>query len=135
MGKRFNIKSQVPIVPSVIRASAKLVFGFAELRPVSYIKGEKDGKFFIQYLDRLKKLSGIDWNTANISGRHSFGMEKMPIKSLSSSAKSLVPAGMDSLIVLRATGDNHAFLGYRDGNVFQVIFIEYQFGDIYCHSH
>lgn len=135
MGKRFNIKSQAPMAPSVVRTSAKLVFGFAELRPISYIKGEKDGKFFIQYLERLKKLSSLDWNTVYVSGRHSFGMEKMSVKGLSSSSKSLVPAGMDSLIVLRATGDNHAFLGYRDGNVFQVIFIEYQFGDIYCHSH
>lgn len=135
MGKQFKIKSQIPIAPSVIRASANLVFGFAELRPISYINGEKDGKFFIQYLERLKKLSGIDWNTVNISSRHSFGLEKMPIKSLSSSAQSLAPAGMDSLIVFRATGDNHAFLGYREGNVFQVIFIEYQFGDIYSHNH
>ena len=34
----------------------------------------------------------------------------------------------------RATGDNHVFLGYRDNNVFQVIFIEYQFGDVYVHG-
>lgn len=46
-----------------------------------------------------------------------------------------VPIGMASLLVFRATGDNHVFLGYREGNVFQVIFIEYQFGDVYSHSH
>lgn len=134
MGNKFKIKPQVPATPSVVRASANLVFGFAELRPLSYVNAGKDGKFFIQYLERLKKLSGIDWNTVNTSGRHSFGMEKMMVKNLTTSAQQLVPAGMDSLIVLRATGDNHAFLGYREGNVFQVIFIEYLFGDVYCHN-
>lgn len=28
-----------------------------------------------------------------------------------------VPIGMASLLVFRATGDNHVFLGYREGNV------------------
>ena len=37
------------------------------------------------------------------------------------------------LYVFRATGDNHAFLGYRNGNVFNVLFIEYAFGDVYKH--
>ena len=46
-----------------------------------------------------------------------------------------VPIGMESLLVFRATGANHVFLGYREGNVFQVIFIEYQFGDVYSHIH
>lgn len=45
----------------------------------------------------------------------------------------MVPSGLGKLLVLRATGNNHAFLGYRDGNVFQVLFIEYHFGDIYNH--
>ena len=27
-----------------------------------------------------------------------------------------------------------SFLGYRDGSVFQVLFIEYKFGDIYNHG-
>ena len=44
------------------------------------------------------------------------------------------PSGLTKLLVLRATGNNHAFLGYRDGSVFQVLFIEYKFGDIYNHG-
>ncbi len=35
---------------------------------------------------------------------------------------------------MRATGDNHAFLGHRIGNVFNVIFIEHEFGDVYNHG-
>ena len=83
----------------------------------------------------MKKLGGIDWNTVNTSGRHSFGTEKMKVSDLTTSARQLVPAGVDSLIVLRATGNNHVFLGTRDENVFNVIFIEYQFGDVYKHNH
>ena len=59
----------------------------------------------------------------------------MKSNDLTPSAKQHLPAGINSLTVLRATGDNHAFLGIRDENVFRVIFIEYQFGDVYKHSH
>lgn len=72
---------------------------------------------------------------ANTSARHSYGMEKMKVSSMTQAAQVHVPIGMASLLVFRATGDNHVFLGYREGNVFQVIFIEYQFGDVYSHSH
>ena len=37
------------------------------------------------------------------------------------------------LMAFRATGDNHVFLGFREGNVFQVVFVESSFGDIYNH--
>lgn len=53
---------------------------------------------------------------------------------MTAAAQTHVPKGMDSLLVFRATGDNHVFLGYREENVFQVIFIEYQFGDVYQHG-
>lgn len=76
----------------------------------------------------------MDWNTVNTSARHSFGMEKMQVTSLTAAARTHMPEGMTSLLVFRATGDNHAFLGYRDNNVFQVIFIEYNFGDVYSHG-
>jgi hypothetical protein len=135
MGNKFKIKPQVPAEPIVKQAPLNLVFSFAELRPFSYIEAKKDGKFFIQFLERLQKLGNIDWNTVNTSGRHSFGTEKMKVTDLTASARQLVPAGVESLIVLRATGSNHAFLGTRHENVFYVIFIEYQFGDIYKHSH
>lgn len=135
MSKRSKIKQQTPESPSIIQTSTNLVFDFSELRPFSYVKAIRDGEFFVKYLERLKKLGNLDWNTINISGRHSFGMEKMKVSNLTASAQQLVPAGIDSLIVLRATGDNHAFLGNRTENVFHVVFIEYQFGDVYKHSH
>lgn len=59
----------------------------------------------------------------------------MNVCDMTRAAQSHVPEGMVSLLVFRATGDNHVFLGYREENVFQVIFVEYQFGDVYRHSH
>ena len=134
MGNKFKIKPPILAEPSIVKATSILVFSFAELRSFSFMEAGKDGKFFIQYLERLKKLGSLDWNTVNISARHSFGLEKMKVSNLTTSAQQLVPAGIDSLLVLRATGDNHVFLGTREGNVFHVIFIEYQFGDVYKHG-
>lgn len=69
MGGKFNIKKQQPIASPVGRTPAKVVFGFSELKDISY-----------------------------------------------------------------TNGDNHVFLGYRQQNTFEVIFIEYNFGDIYSHE-
>ena len=75
----------------------------------------------------------MSWDDIRTTQRHGLGSETIKVDSLSKKAKDLVPSGLRKLLVLRATGDNHAFLGYRDGNVFQVLFIEYSFGDIYSH--
>lgn len=133
MGKRFSFKKGQPSVADIGKAKDKIVFGFSELRQYSYVDSNNDSGFFIAFLDRLKKLSSIDWNTANVSACHSFGFEKMDVFFMTRSAQNYVPEGMSSLLVFRATGDNHVFLGYREGNIFQVIFVEYQFGDVYSH--
>jgi hypothetical protein len=135
MAKNFSFKKSKPQKGEIGKSSEKIVFGFSEIRPYSYVDSHNDSSFFISFLDRLKKLSSIDWNTANTSGRHSFGMEKMYVCDMTKAAQTHVPEGMESLLVFRATGDNHVFLGYREDNIFQVIFIEYQFGDVYSHNH
>ena len=110
-----------------------MVFGFASLKPVSYVDAKNDSQFFVDFLKRLKMLSGLEWNTLWTTQRHGLGPEMIGRENLKPSVQKLVPEDMKNLIVLRATDDNHAFLGYRDGNVFQVLFIEYAFGDIYNH--
>ena len=135
MVKKFSIKKSRPLIAEIGKAQERIVFGFSELRPYSYVDSRNDSDFFISFLGRLKKLSTLDWNTVNLSARHSFGLEKMNVCDMTKAAQAQVPDGMTSLLVFRATGDNHAFLGYREGNVFQVIFVEYQFGDVYSHSH
>lgn len=62
------------------------------------------------------------------------GTEMIERSRLNLSARNQIPEDMVKLIVMRATGNNHAFLGFREGDVFQVLFIEYKFGDIYQHS-
>ena len=134
MVKKFTIKQPKPSAAVIGKPQEKIVFGLSELRPFSYVDNHNDASFFISFLDRLKKLCSLDWNTANTSARHSFGMEKMLVDNLTAAAKQHVPEGMTSLLVFRATGDNHVFLGYRDNSVFQIIFIEYNFGDVYSHG-
>lgn len=135
MPKNFCFKKPKPLTKEIGKLQENIVFGFSELKDYSYVDSHNDSNFFISFLGRLKKLSSIDWDTANTSARHSFGMEKMYVRDMTKSAQAHVPLGITSLLVFRATGDNHVFLGYRDENVFQVIFIEYQFGDVYKHSH
>ena len=129
MGKQLKIAA-----PEVkIQESVKVVFGFSELRQCSYIYATNDGKFFIRFIERLKKLCTLTWNQVYTSSRHSFGTETIMKENLNSSTQQLCPSGVDKLLILRATGDNHSFLGYRSDDVFQILFIEYRFGDIYQH--
>lgn len=133
MVRNFSIKQTKPQASVVGKPQEKIVFGFSELRPYSYVKSKSDSTFFITFLERLKKLCCLDWDTVSLSARHSFGYEKIPVGSLTTAARQHVP-GMQSLMAFRASGDNHVFLGYRENNIFQVIFIEYDFGDVYNHG-
>lgn len=133
MGGKHKIKKPIIREPVVGNVPEKIVFGFSELRQYSYTEAANDGKFFIKFLERMKKLGELTWDTVFTTQRHSFGAEKIPVSSLRSNVRKLVPSGMDSLLALRATGDNHVFLGYRDGDIFQVLFIEHEFGDVYDH--
>lgn len=110
-----------------------VVFGFSELREISFKDAKRDSAFFVDFILHLRKFCQLSWDDIRTTQRHGLGSETIKVDSLSKKAKDLVPSGLRKLLVLRATGDNHAFLGYRDGNVFQVLFIEYSFGDIYSH--
>lgn len=106
-------------------------FGFELLHDVSYTDC-KDVSFFIHFLQRLKKLCCLDWNEISKSKRHSFGYEKISTDSIKKDIH--ITKEIDYLFAFRATGDNHVFLGFREGNVFKVVFIESDFGDIYNHG-
>lgn len=93
---------------------------------------KKDGKFLHNFLNRLKKLSELGWDEINMSDRHSFGVEQIPVSNFL--IKNQVPILTDDvkkLTVFRAVGDNRVFAGIRDNEVFHIILIEYVFGDIY----
>ena len=64
MGKHLKITA-----PEVkIQEPVKVVFGFAELRQCSYVNATNDGKFFIRFIERLKKSLHSDME----SGLHVF---------------------------------------------------------------
>lgn len=126
---------RTPIAEPLIRKGGdKISFGFGGLCNVSYDKAIRDGKFFIDFINRLKALCDLGWNGINTSWRHGYGFEMLDKASMNKHIATLLPDGMTKLQVFRAKGDNHVFLGYRDGNIFQVVFIEYHFGDIYSHQ-
>jgi len=105
------------------------VFCFKHLQT----KPDKDYKFYTEFILRLVKLCNLSWKEIDKTHKHSFGTEKMEIKFLKPDMPSFVTPDMDSLTVFRANGDNRPFLGIRRSNVFHILFIEEQFGDVYDH--
>ena len=125
---------QIPTESLTKLTNEKVVFGFSELRNISYREARNNSAFFIDFIDRLKKYCQLTWNDLRTSQRHGFGTESIPVTKLRERVLAHIPPELIKLLVLRATGNNHVFLGYRDRNIFQVIFVEYQFGDIYDHG-
>ena len=110
------------------------VFCFKYLQPYSY-KNCNDPSFFVDFLERLCKLANLGWKSIDISARHSFGTEKIPIRDLKpNSLPPIITEDVKELVAFRANGNNLPFLGLRLGNTFQIIFIETAFGDIYDHA-
>lgn len=110
------------------------LFSFKYLRDVSY-PDCSDHKFFIDFLNRLQKLSELGWAEIRQSAPHSYGMEPIPAKQMKHKAKlpSFVSKDAD-LHVFRAVGDNRAFVGLQVGKIFYIFFIEAKFNDIYPHG-
>jgi hypothetical protein len=106
------------------------IFCFRYLQTVS----NGDYKFYSDFVERLKKISGLTWNQINVADRHGFGTEKMPAKQIKPQLPRFVTPEITHLLVFRANGDNRPFLGLRSGVVFHIIFIEEQFGDVYDHN-
>ena len=127
------VKKKTPTLPSVKKEPEVLSFGFDELTDISYTDASNDSEFFVSFIQRMRKYCLLSWSGIRTAQRHSFGTESIEVKFLNEGARNRVPSQLNKLLVLRASGDNHAFLGYRKGNVFQVLFIEYRIGDIYQH--
>lgn len=109
----------------------KVTFGFEHLHNFSWTE-TKDVRFFKDFLSHLQKFSTMTWQAIYGSPRHGLGTETLPVSSIRPQIFG-IPNEIQKLLVLRATGDNHPFLGYRDKDTFQVVFIEAEFGDVYKH--
>ena len=135
--KQINIKPLV--VPNGISQSELdsygrvdyPLFGFKYLADCSF-SSCRDGGFFSSFLLRLKKLSVLGWKEIALSGRHGFGMEKIPRTALNHELPSEITPEVP-LFAFRAAGNNLPFVGFREGRVFHIVFIEASFGDIYNH--
>lgn len=139
---RHKIKLPPVAVPALKKNTDEdgITFDFKQLIECSFTEKEahKDGKFFIDFIKRLKALCKIGWREIGTSQRHGYGFETMPIASLNKNTQNdirrLLSPDVGKLLVFRATGDNHVFLGYRTQSIFHILLIEYRFGDIYKHT-
>lgn len=121
------------IIQSVYNNVNYPLFSFKYLKDTS-IKKCKDYTFFFNFIMRLQKLSDLGWDEIRISKKHSFGLEKIPQHKIKPDVKlpKFITPEMD-LDVFRASGDNHAFVGFQKEKIFCILFIEANFGDIYNH--
>jgi len=96
----------------------------------------RDEKFFHAFLIRLQKLSLLGWYGIRTSGRHQYGMEKIPLRQLKpTNFPKIVTPEVEELDVFRAVGDNRPMVGLQQGKIFHVIYIEANFGDVYRHRY
>lgn len=109
------------------------IFCFKYLQNKS-IKDCNNYKFFYDFLIRLQKLSELGWKEINKSNKHSYGTEKIPVKSIKPNLPSIITDDVEELTVFRANGNNLPFLGIEKPGLFHIVFIETKFGDIYDHN-
>lgn len=107
------------------------LFSFRHLQEVSFTDC-KSYSFFVNFLIRLRKLSQLGWKMIDQSSRHGFGLEKIPQGILRHRLPQEITPEVP-IFAFRATGDNHPFVGFREGKIFHIIFIESQFGEVYQH--
>lgn len=98
-------------------------------------------KFDVEHLDdvrraqlalRLQKLCSLAWKEIARAGKHGFGCEYLPRTII----KPRIPRefeGEEKFIVFRYSGDNRPMVGIRSNDVFHVVWIEKDFGDLYDH--
>ena len=85
-------------------------------------------------MQRFQKLSLLGWKEIRQSHRHSWGMEKMPVNQIKHvGTVSRITPDVRELDVFRASGDNRVLVGLQEQQVFNVFFIEANFGDISNH--
>ena len=108
------------------------LFSFKYLQKVSF-DGDVKAKFFQDFLMRLRKYSDLGWKQIAIEKRHDYGWEFLPHDKM----KPKLPAEITpevQLMVLRSANDKRAMVGFREWNIYHIIFIEAVFNDIYDHS-
>ncbi len=87
---------------------------------------EKDDK--AAFAERICELGKMTWRSIQASHRHSYGSEI--IKSVKLPKPSCL--GDRAVLAFRYSGKK-PMVGFRDGRVLNIVWIERQFGDVYDH--
>lgn len=136
-GKLSIIKALPSSVPALNKDIERYInidyplFSFKYLQDTSF-PDCSDLSFFPNFMKRLKKLSELGWKGINTSQRHGFGMEKLPQEIIKPQLPSVITPEVQ-LFAFRAVGNNLPFVGFREGKIFHIIYIETSFGDVYNH--
>jgi hypothetical protein len=88
---------------------------------------EKDDK--VAFAERICELGKMTWASIQASHKHSFGSEIIRNVNLPKPAC----IGDRAIIAFRYSGKK-PMVGFRDGRVLNIVWIERQFGDVYDHG-
>jgi hypothetical protein len=83
------------------------------------------------FMDALLTLSRLSWAQINSAPRHGLGTERMPADQIKVKIPPCVTDDVN-LLVFRWKG-KLPFVGFRDGRVLNILWIEQNFGDLYDH--
>jgi len=83
-------------------------------------------------LEAFRKLGTMTWAQINSCHRHGLGYERMPFEKIHAPRPSCI-SDDTNLLVFRWKG-KLPFVGFREGRVFHVLWVEVNFGDLYDHG-
>ncbi|MDF7675158.1 hypothetical protein PT286_00150 [Neisseriaceae bacterium ESL0693] len=112
----------------------KLVFSFEYMRSDHHCikcchNSDADNSFHL--LNKIRKLSELTWAQINTTHRHGLGAEKIPYHQI----KESIPYGLTedtTFLAFRCIG-KAPMIGFRDGQIFHIIWIDYDY-EIYDHA-
>lgn len=83
-------------------------------------------------LEAFRKLGSMTWSQINSAPRHGLGYERMPFDQIKAPRPACI-SDDTNLLVFRWKG-KLPFVGFRDGRVLHVLWVEQNFGDLYNHD-
>lgn len=87
----------------------------------------------ISFLERVVGYSNLKWTEIITNYKHTWGSEKLPLKDMVPDKRHF-PENEDSVLALRYAGNNLPFIGRRVASIFEIHWIEKDFGDVYAHN-
>ena len=90
---------------------------------------EKDDQ--AAFAERICKLGKLSWKTIHLADKHSVGSETISPNSIKTTKPDCI--GGRPLLALRYSGKK-PMVGFRDGRILHILWIERQFGELYDHG-